>query len=180
MSALSRDGKTGVLTDRAWRHQAHCTLRRSEHPYGLLVLDLDHFKAVNDTHGYLAGDEVLAAVARAIGGAVRAHDVVGRFGGEEFVVLITDLAANSAVATVAERIRRHIAALSVEITTLNGPKTVTGLTASIGGACYPDHGPGLDTLLLVADAHCYTAKAAGRNTVRIAGPLPASIRAGTW
>ena len=80
---------------------------------------------------------------------------------------------------MAERIRRHIATLSVKTTTLDGPKTVTELTASIGGARYPDHGPDLDTLLLVADAECYNAKATGRDTVCVAAPPPPSIRTGT-
>ena len=180
VSDLSRDGKTGVLTDRAWRERARNALRQGEHTHGLLVLDLDHFKVINDMYGHRAGDQVLAAIAHTISTVVRAHDIVGRLGGEEFVVLVTDLgsdlATDTMLAAVAERIRRHVADLNVEVTTLDGPTAVTGLTVSIGGARYPEHGPDLDTLLLVADAECYRAKAAGRDTVCRGHSTAANLR----
>ena len=182
VSDLSRDGKTGVLTDRAWRERARNALRQGEHTHGLLVLDLDHFKVINDMYGHRAGDQVLAAIAHTISTVVRAHDIVGRLGGEEFVVLVTDLgsdlATDTMLAAVAERIRRHVADLNVEVTTLDGPTAVTGLTVSIGGARHPEHGPDLDTLLLVTDAECYRAKAAGRDTVCVAATPPPRICAG--
>jgi diguanylate cyclase (GGDEF)-like protein len=181
-SALSTDDKTGLLTARAWREHAHHALRQGEHAHGLLVLDLDHFKAVNDTYGHLAGDRVLSAVAGTISTAVRAHDIVGRLGGEEFAVLINgsgpEVGTETVLVSVAERILHTVATLSVQITTLDGPAVVTGLTVSIGGARFPAHGPDLDTLLRVADAECYQAKAAGRNTVRVATPPPRRIRTG--
>src|SRR6185312_8514453 len=85
------DGKTGLLNAAAWHAQAERALRRaSRHDgaKGVLVLDLDHFKSVNDTYGHLAGDQVLAAVAAALRTEVRDRDLVGRFGGEEFVILL--------------------------------------------------------------------------------------------
>ncbi|OLT11405.1 hypothetical protein BJF78_26915 [Pseudonocardia sp. CNS-139] len=93
--AARTDGKTGLLTAAAWHAQAERVLRRGrgeDGPQGVLVLDLDHFKVVNDTHGHIAGDHVLAAVAGALRAEVREGDLVGRFGGEEFVVLLTGLA----------------------------------------------------------------------------------------
>jgi diguanylate cyclase (GGDEF)-like protein len=145
----------------------------------VLVIDLDHFKAVNDRHGHLAGDEVLAAVADALRGEVRERDLVGRFGGEEFVVLLGPLGPEEEGATelaaVAERIRSRIAALRVQMPTPDGPLTVGGLSASVGAALYPEHGRDVRSLLHVADTALYAAKRAGRNVVRMGTQLPAAL-----
>lgn len=175
--AASTDGKTGLLNAAAWHSQAERALRRTyrpEGPRGVLVLDLDHFKAVNDNHGHLAGDHVLAAVADALRGEVRERDLVGRFGGEEFVVLLAGLegSGTAELAAVAERIRHRIASLRVEIPTPDGPLTVAGLSVSVGGALYPGDGGDLRTLLQIADAALYAAKRAGRNMVRMGLTLP--------
>jgi diguanylate cyclase (GGDEF)-like protein len=171
--AASVDGKTGLLNAAAWHVRAGRALRRAERTEGqagLLVLDLDHFKLINDEHGHLAGDHVLAAVAEAVRAAVRDDDLVGRFGGEEFVVLLPGAEAEDgrvAAATVAERIRQRIAALQIEVTDSRGPVVVDTLTVSIGGAAYPVDGTDLGRLLEVADTAMYAAKRAGRNTVRM-------------
>jgi diguanylate cyclase (GGDEF)-like protein len=178
--AANIDGKTGLLNAVAWHAQAERLLQRSgraDGPRGVLVLDLDHFKAVNDTHGHLAGDQVLAAVAGALRAEVRERDLVGRFGGEEFVVLLAGPGAGAAVSleAVAERIRSRVADLRVEIPTPDGPLTVSGLTVSIGGAVAPAEGADLRTLLQIADTALYAAKRAGRNIVRMGtppGPVP--------
>jgi GGDEF domain-containing protein len=86
--AASLDGKTGLLNAATWRSRAERAAGERPGGAGVLILDLDHFKAVNDQHGHLAGDDVLAAVAGALRSAVRGQDLVGRFGGEEFVVLV--------------------------------------------------------------------------------------------
>jgi diguanylate cyclase (GGDEF)-like protein len=142
----------------------------------VLVLDLDHFKSVNDTHGHLAGDHVLAAVADVLQAEVRERDLVGRFGGEEFVVLLAGLGGEGSaeLAAVAERIRRRVAGLGVEIPTPDGPLTVRGLSVSVGCAVMPDGGAELRDLLEVADRALYAAKGAGRNAVRMGSP--ASVR----
>jgi diguanylate cyclase (GGDEF)-like protein len=176
--AANIDGKTGLLNAVAWHARAERLLQRSspaDGPRGVLVLDLDHFKAVNDTHGHLAGDQVLAAVAGAVRAEVRERDLVGRFGGEEFVVLLAGPAAGAAaeLEAVAERIRSRVAHLRVEIPTPDGPLTVSGLSVSIGGAVAPVEGADLRTLLQIADTALYAAKRAGRNVVRIGTP-PAS------
>jgi diguanylate cyclase (GGDEF)-like protein len=173
--AASIDGKTGLLNAAAWHAQAERLLQRSspaDGPRGVLVLDLDHFKTVNDTHGHLAGDQVLSAVAGAVRAEVRERDLVGRFGGEEFVVLLAGPAAGDAaeLEAVAERIRSRVARLRVEIPTPDGPLSVSGLTVSIGVAVSPAEGADLRTLLQVADTALYAAKRAGRNAVRTGTP----------
>ncbi len=175
----STDGKTGLLNAAAWHTQAEKELRRArkrDAPRGVLVVDLDHFKQVNDRHGHLAGDHVLAAVAQALRTEVRDRDLVGRFGGEEFVVLLasgpTGDDGTAELTAVAERIRLRIAGLYVEMPTPDGPLTVTGLSASVGAAFFPEHGTELRELLQVADTALYAAKRAGRNAVRAGVPAP--------
>ncbi|HEY2205118.1 MAG TPA: GGDEF domain-containing protein [Pseudonocardia sp.] len=180
----STDSKTGLLNAAAWRTLAAKELRRAQRGRGsaaVLILDLDHFKGVNDDHGHLAGDEVLAAVASALRTEVREHDLVGRFGGEEFVVLLPEL-GNQAPGTaelfaVAERIRHRISTLTVVVSTPAGSLTIAGLSASVGGAVFPEHGAGLDHVLEAADGALYVAKRDGRNAVRIAAPSSFASRA---
>ncbi|WP_219416348.1 sensor domain-containing diguanylate cyclase [Pseudonocardia nigra] len=181
--AASIDGKTGLLNAAAWHTRAERVLRRggSDDPRGVLVVDLDHFKAVNDTFGHLAGDQVLVAVAGALRAEVRERDLVGRFGGEEFVVLLAGLgvAGPAELTTVAERIRRRVADLRVEVPTPDGPLSVTDLSVSIGGAVSPEDGGDLRDLLQIADTALYAAKRSGRNAVRMgtahAPQLPSSM-----
>jgi diguanylate cyclase (GGDEF)-like protein len=173
--AASLDGKTGLLNAAAWHVQAERALQRTKRrdgPSGVLVLDLDHFKAVNDTHGHLAGDHVLSAVADVLRNEVRDRDLVGRFGGEEFVVMLAGLGGRGSaeLQAVAERIRRRVAELRVEIPTPDGPLTVRGLSVSVGCALMPDCGAELRDLLEVADRALYAAKGAGRNAVRMGNP----------
>jgi diguanylate cyclase (GGDEF)-like protein len=179
----STDGKTGLLNAAAWHTQAERELRRAGRraveSRAVLVVDLDHFKDVNDRHGHLAGDEVLAAVAEALRSEVRERDLVGRFGGEEFVVLLGALGSDeespAELAAVAERIRSRIAALRVQMPTPDGPLTVGGLSASVGAALYPEHGRDVRSLLHVADTALYAAKRAGRNVVRMGTHAPAAL-----
>jgi diguanylate cyclase (GGDEF)-like protein len=171
----STDGKTGLLTAAAWHAHAAKELRRAHRANtsaALLILDLDHFKSVNDDHGHLAGDQVLSAIAAALRGEVREHDLVGRFGGEEFVVLLPgmgrELGDAAELYAIAERIRHRISTLSVVVSTARGSLTIAGLSVSVGGAIFPDHGAGLEHVLQAADAALYDAKRDGRNAVRIA------------
>ena len=160
-NAASIDDKTGLLTWRAWRERA---LRQLQHaggaPVALLLIDLDHFKVLNDVRGHLAGDEALAAVGRAIADELRGDDTVGRYGGEEFVVLLSGVTAQVAV-DIGERLRARIARLELA--------TGVTLTASIGVAACADRERRLDSLLDDADAAMYRAKHLGRNCVHLAG-----------
>src|SRR5690606_40999274 len=115
--SAQRDGKTGLATLAHWENLARDELARANNrgqPVAVLVLDLDHFKRINDRLGHLAGDAVLVAIAVMLRDCVRKEDIVGRFGGEEFVVLLPG--ADSATArTVADRIRTTTESLSVPV-----------------------------------------------------------------
>lgn len=171
------DGKTGLLNAAAWHEKAERALRRAHRQgagSGVLILDLDHFKGVNDTYGHLAGDEVLAAVAETLRSEVREGDVVGRFGGEEFVVLLRDLeltpAGRQQMAAVAERIRVRVADLGVVVNTPDGPLTIDGLSTSVGAVFDLGRTCTLQQVLGAADAALYSAKRDGRNLVRYGPP----------
>ncbi|WP_020670773.1 GGDEF domain-containing protein [Amycolatopsis nigrescens] len=165
------DPKTAVYNMRGWSESAERAFGRATRSRGnlaLLMIDLDHFKWINDSHGHPAGDDVLRRVAQAIDEATRPTDVVGRYGGEEFLVLLPDTDEITA-AGAAERIRGTIAELRIVTTDKRGAQTtIAGRTTSIGVAVYPDHGDTLDILMQAADAAVYEAKENGRNQVRIA------------
>jgi diguanylate cyclase (GGDEF)-like protein len=137
--------------------------RRFSRPFSVLIVDVDHFKAVNDRHGHPAGDAALVAVARMVAGQVREIDHVARYGGEEFAAILpeTDVAG---AAVLAERIRRHVAAHPV---TVDGGVDLL-LTVSIGVAAFPSHGEDLDALFKSADRALYKAKRKGRDRVEAA------------
>jgi diguanylate cyclase (GGDEF)-like protein len=188
-AAASMDGKTGLLNAATWVAEAERVLAGTdgaERAGGVLMLDLDHFKAVNDTHGHAVGDHVLAAVADALRSVVRAHDLVGRMGGEEFVVLPRRASSGARsvelesveLEVVAERIRAHVADLRLEVPTLRGPLVIADLTVSIGGAVASVRGSDVAALLQTADTALYEAKRAGRNTVRVAvaSSMPSSAQ----
>jgi diguanylate cyclase (GGDEF)-like protein len=176
--AASTDAKTGLLNTAAWYEAAGRELdraRRQRLAFGVLLVDLDYFKRINDGYGHLAGDEVLVAVAKSIVRQVREHDVVGRFGGEEFVVLLPG-AETAEAAGVAERIRAGVAELALQVTGLHGAVPLSGLTASIGVAAFPRHGDGVEALLRATDEALFAAKSDGRNQVRLAPVATGSSR----
>ena len=157
-TAATTDDKTGLLNAGAWRELASQQLARcvrANSPAALLLIDLDHFKSVNDTYGHLAGDAVLSMVGQALKQELRGHDAVGRYGGEEFAVLLTEVDATSA-ADIADRVRGRIAGIR--------PGDGIRVTASIGLALRRPSGT-LNDLLGNADAALYRAKAAGRDRV---------------
>ena len=173
--AARTDGKTGLLTAGTWHELATAQLdvaRRRGHRAAVLVVDIDHFKRINDRYGHLAGDTVLARVAGTVASQLRSHDLVGRFGGEEFVVLVplTDPEpdAHAETAAVAERIRAAVAGLSVDVAAVGRPPRIDGVTVSVGGAVFPVHGDHLLSVVAAADAALYAAKRAGRDAVRLA------------
>ena len=129
-------------------------------PMAVLVLDLDHFKQINDTYGHDRGDAVLAAVGDVLAGALRTSDFVGRNGGEEFVALLPDTGADGAL-EAAEKLRAAIARVTL-------PGIDRAVTASVGAAVYPHAAADPESLLRLADRALYAAKAAGRNRAAVA------------
>lgn len=169
--AARTDSKTGLLTAGFWREAANRELERSRRladPFGVLMLDLDHFKSFNDRLGHLVGDQLLRAVADKLRSETRPYDLVGRFGGEEFVILLPGVGI-AQVEHIADRIRERISRLHVLVDgPLDAPVTVDGISVSIGAAVGPNDGDKIDQLLLAADGALMAAKAAGRDRVRLA------------
>ena len=185
-SAASNDAKTGLLNSAAWqvlaeRELARCQAR--DRTATIVVVDLDHFKRVNDSFGHLTGDAVLRAVAETMGEMLRDRDLLARFGGEEFVALLADADAREAL-RVAERLRARVA--DVVVTQVGDPPQAVRtsgdawagetpahpaeqirVTVSAGLASFPEHGDSVEALLARADAALYEAKHAGRNRVHV-------------
>jgi diguanylate cyclase (GGDEF)-like protein len=161
------DAKTGLANHAHWRDVADRELTRTRMGHeslAVLIVDIDHFKAINDEHGHLVGDEVICSIADNLSSGLRPRDLVGRFGGEEFVVLLAESDLEQAHAA-AERFRERISELVIR----NGEHNVRA-TVSVGIAAYPINGGSLHELLDAADRALYVAKHAGRNCVRDAMP----------
>ncbi|RSD17185.1 GGDEF domain-containing protein [Amycolatopsis eburnea] len=170
---VTLDPGTGVLTAASWRGAAEAQLDRlGGHGAGpaVLLLDLDHFRRLNDRYGPRVGDAVLRAVADTLRDEVRAADLVGRSGGEEFAVLLAGTGRFDAMA-IAERIRLRIASTLVALKASGDGPQFVGVTASIGVAACPADGE-LADVLLAAEAALLRAKAAGRNRALCAEPEP--------
>jgi diguanylate cyclase (GGDEF)-like protein len=165
-AAARTDAKTGLLNAAAWQREADAEVTRTLRSTGqvaVLLVDVDHFKRVNDNHGHLVGDEVLKCLAAELRQQVRDYDVVGRFGGEEFTVLLPRTEAKEAL-RIAERLRQSASTLSI----LAGQARIS-VTISIGIAVLGSHGRDLFELLAAADLALYLAKDKGRNRVCLYG-----------
>jgi diguanylate cyclase len=162
----SRDALTGLANRRAFQialEREVDRVARSGEPALLLVLDIDHFKRVNDSHGHAAGDEVIKAVAGVLLESVRPMDLVARVGGEEFAIILPSC-GTAFGAAVAERVRRSVAQLPVAIS----PLQQISVSISVGGAFAPQWVRSTPTLWQErADQQLYQAKAQGRNLVRL-------------
>jgi len=161
-AAARTDAKTGLLNAGAWQREAAVELARAREqtPLAVAIADIDHFKAVNDTYGHLAGDAVLAAVAAAMRDLLRDCDLCGRFGGEEFALLLPRTTAAQAL-EITERIRQGISQLA---TPRDGTAAIR-VTISIGVAVPSQARRTLDDLLAAADHALYQAKRSGRDRV---------------
>lgn len=154
-----RDGLTGTLTRSAFDKKLTAVLDAPDKvPMTLLLADIDFFKAINDTFGHPAGDAALRAVAGVLQDSLRATDFIGRFGGEEFAILLRDISTDDAV-VLTERLRKQVSQLSVP--EVSGKQ----ITISIGLAPFTDTIDSIDAWLGRADRALYDAKAAGRNQV---------------
>ena len=181
LSEARADSKTGLLNAATWEREASAEVARAvrtQSPLAVALLDLDRFKQINDTYGHLLGDEVLRQIAATMTQVLRDYDLAGRFGGEEFVMLLPQTRAVDAF-RIAERVRAHIAKLAIYA---DGPAGVPGtprtpgapgaervpVTVSIGVAAL-DNGSRreLTELLAAADAALYRAKASGRDQVQM-------------
>jgi diguanylate cyclase (GGDEF)-like protein/PAS domain S-box-containing protein len=161
------DGLTGLLNRGAFMERMGLMLRRAERSgemLALLFIDLDNFKRVNDSLGHLEGDQVLTAVSERLVGALRAGDLVGRFGGDEFVVLLSELGSRGDIKVVLD------ALLSVVEVPVRADGRALSVTPSIGVAVYPDDGLQEDELIQHADTAMYRAKSRGRATYQFFEP----------
>jgi diguanylate cyclase (GGDEF)-like protein len=140
--------------------------QRYGQPLSLIMADIDGFKGVNDAHGHASGDAVLRELVRVLGGIIRRSEMLCRFGGEEFVIMLPQTNGQAA-AVVAERMRRTVA--GHRFADEHG-RAGLSITISLGVASYPDHGRGRAELMRQVDGAMYAAKRAGKNAVRSAGP----------
>ncbi|HVD56346.1 MAG TPA: sensor domain-containing diguanylate cyclase [Thermoleophilaceae bacterium] len=150
------DGLTGLLNQQSCRERLEVEVTAADaagRPLGLVAIDLDHFKSINDTHGHAEGDRILQAVAERLTTVVRASDVAARLGGEEFALILPGAGPAHSLET-AERARAAIAELGIG---------ARALTASAGIATFPENSRDAVELLELADSALYSAKRAGRN-----------------
>lgn len=160
----STDPLTGLLNRRRFLEQAESDFQRSQryqHELAVVMLDIDHFKAINDSHGHFAGDQVLIAMSRATENLLRNTDILGRWGGEEFVILMPETPLAGA-AILAERLREELARLAVDTTGGALRFTISAGVAARGGT-----DAGITDILQRADSALYAAKQHGRNRIQI-------------
>ncbi len=163
LDIASHDQLTGLLNRHAFRERCNTLLTQlviDSKPASLLIIDIDHFKKVNDTYGHAAGDQALINFSRTASACLRSSDVFGRISGEEFAVLLPDC-LRSNVPAIAERIRKTIAETPIDLSN----NFQLSITVSIGAAVTHEAPPDIDSLLLVADSALYRAKNNGRNRI---------------
>ena len=168
VTASRIDSKTGLLNDPTWRREAAAEVARSVRTrtsVAVAMVDIDHFKNVNDTYGHLAGDAVLTAIAAATKALLRDYDIVGRVGGDEVAVVLPHTSIGEA-RDITERLREKIPRIVIPS---GGPvdSVPSGVTVSIGVAAAGLPHSDLGRFLAVADEALYAAKAAGRNRVHV-------------
>ena len=165
------DGLTGLhnrryLEESLGREESRA--RRSALPFGIMMIDIDNFKRFNDTLGHAAGDAVLRAIGQYMLSLARGEDIVSRYGGEEFVLVMAP-AQQGTVAERAEKLRRDVQNLEIEYE----GRRVGPITVSVGIGIFPDHGENGQEVLRAADAALYQAKRSGRNCVVVADKVKA-------
>jgi diguanylate cyclase (GGDEF)-like protein len=159
------DSKTGLLNSSTWEAEAGIELARAirtHTPLSIAIVDIDHFKVVNDTHGHLVGDKVLRAVTDAIRSQLRNYDLAGRFGGEEFAVLLPHARESDAI-SIAGRLRTDVAGMPTPFDDMDESAGYVRLTISVGVASLDGVSRELTDMMAAADAALYHAKETGRN-----------------
>jgi diguanylate cyclase (GGDEF)-like protein len=168
LDASRIDGKTGLLNAATWQREASLEVTRAGRtrtPLAVAMVDIDHFKSVNDTFGHLAGDAVLATLASTLRALLRDYDITGRFGGEEFAILLPQTGAYEAC-RIAERLREKVSKIVFPVTV--GPDAgPLRITVSVGVATMDRARRDLDELIAAADLALYQAKSAGRDQIRM-------------
>lgn len=158
--AAITDSLTGAYNrrffDEMLKKQIALAKRRNE-PLGLILADLDHFKNINDTYGHIAGDQALQQIASIMKNSIRSSDILSRYGGEEFVIIMPSIDISNAIKK-AEGLRRHIESFQFQIGSAGQPPQIT---ISIGVSSFPDHGTEYETLIAAADLALYKAKKEG-------------------
>jgi diguanylate cyclase (GGDEF)-like protein len=167
--AAATDSKTGLTNAITWTSRAEAELRnaiRNKSRWGVLMIDLDHFKSINDTYNHLVGDRVLQAVADALVSGVGSDDEVGRYGGEEFVVSCPEVGSVDELVQIGSRLCELIRGLRIPVSGSADSEIIDSLTVSVGVASYPEFGPELHEVLVAADDALFVAKDNGRNQVQ--------------
>ncbi|HET7142763.1 MAG TPA: GGDEF domain-containing protein, partial [Anaerolineales bacterium] len=161
-----RDPLTGLFNRRYLEETLEREIRRAarnQHPVGIIMIDIDHFKLINDTFGHNAGDMLLSEIGDLLRLHVRSEDIACRFGGEEFIIILPE-ASREATSQRAEYFRKSIKHLPVK----QNEQSIGNVTLSLGVAIFPDHGSTGDEVLKAADVALYRAKQEGRDRVVIA------------
>jgi two-component system cell cycle response regulator len=166
---LVHDELTGLLTSKSFFSELRREAARAEQesrPFCVLMMDIDHFKRVNDTYGHMTGSQTLEELGRVITRALRAGDVASRFGGEEFAAFLLDADYNQAM-VAAERVRSAVERQAFPISRHSSSELSSThyITISVGVACYPQDGRDPIELVELADSALYRAKRSGRNRV---------------
>jgi diguanylate cyclase (GGDEF)-like protein len=169
--AAALDSKTGLLNAQHFNRQLQAELdraRRFDHPLAVIMADLDLLREINNSYGHLAGDSVIIGLSRIIQEQTREYDLAGRFGGEEFALVLPETDLEAAM-RFAERLRH-----TVEATPFLAPASdeIVRATVSLGVACFPEHGTTITELTHAADVALYEAKFRGRNCVMSVADLP--------
>jgi len=167
-----RDALTGLYNRRYLEESLDREVSRAKRsglPFGVMMMDIDHFKRCNDSFGHAAGDAALRAVGQHVLSLTRSEDILCRYGGEEFVLVMTNASAR-AILQRAEALRLGVQGLEVE----HESRRIGPVTLSIGVAMLPDHGDSGQAVLQAADAALYQAKRAGRNRVVVGGGTQAA------
>ena len=163
----AKDGLTGLynhayIKERLKQELYRC--QRYDHPLSLLMIDIDDFKSLNDSYGHVVGDRVLKTLSMLMQEIIRPSDIIGRYGGEEFLAILPQTNSENSLA-VAERIRENIEFYEFEVHP--SKNKISQVTVSIGLCAYPDHGQTPEDLIAFADESLYIAKKEGKNRVTI-------------